>query len=92
MVENESIFYEVERVLQLEVRGSHSRPLKLYLITSLDYGLRHNSWVPKANLSHEVFKKYWDSMAHSSERPSRHGVGSESLINILPKRKICRSF
>jgi hypothetical protein len=78
-------------VLQLEVRGSRSRPLKLYLITSLNYGLKYNSWVHKAHLSHEVFKKYWDSMAHSSERPSHHGVESESLIDSLPERMICRS-
>jgi hypothetical protein len=77
----------VERVLQHEVRGSRSLPVKFYLIKWLGYGLEHNSWEPESNLSPEVLKEYWDSVVRANERLSRHGVGCESLPDILPKRK-----
>jgi hypothetical protein len=87
VIENHDISYEVERVLQHEVRGSRSRPVKFYLIKWLGYGLEHNSWEPESNLSPEVLKEYWDSVVRANERLSRHGVGCESLPDILPKRK-----
>ena len=57
VIENHDISYEVKRVLQHEVRGSRSRPIKLYLIKWLSYGLEHNSWEPKSNLSLEILKE-----------------------------------
>ena len=87
VIENHNISYEVECVLQYEVRRSRSRPVKFYLIKWLGYGLEHNSWEPESNLSPEVLKEYWDSVVRANERLSRHGVGCESLPDILPKRK-----
>ena len=87
IIENEDIFYYVERVLQHEVRGSCSNPLKFYLIEWLSYELEHNSWEPKANLNPELCKEYWGYVAHSGEHLSCHDVGHESLHDILPKLK-----
>ena len=86
VIKNHDISYEVEHVLQHEVRGSHSRPVKFYLIKWLGYGLEHHSWEPKSNLSREVLKKYWDSIVCNNELLSCHGLGCESLPFCLKKR------
>ena len=65
VIENHDISYEVERVLQHEVRGSRSRPVKFYLIKWLGNGLEHKSWEPKSNLSLEIFKEYWGFVVRS---------------------------
>ena len=54
VIENRDTSYEVEHALQHEVRLSRSYPVKSYLIKWLGYGLEHNSWEPKSNLSPEI--------------------------------------
>ena len=51
ILEDDELSSDVERVLTHEVRGSHTRPHKFYLIKCLGYGLEHNSWEPEKNLS-----------------------------------------
>jgi hypothetical protein len=58
----------------------------------MDYGFEHNSWEPESNLSIEVLKEYWDSIVRANERLSRHGVGCESLLDILPRKKRRKRF
>ena len=54
VIKNFDTSYKVEHVLQHEVRGSHSRPIKFYLVRWLGYELEHNSWELESNLN----KKY----------------------------------
>ena len=65
ILEDDELSFVVERVLTHEVRGSHTRPQKFYLIKWLGYGLEHNSWEQEKNLRSEVLKEYWDTMARS---------------------------
>ena len=51
ILEDDELSFDVERVLADEVRGSHMRPQKFYLIKWLGYGLEYNFWEPKKNLS-----------------------------------------
>ena len=87
VIENHHISCEGEHVLQHEAIGSCSHSIKFYLIEWLGYGLEHNSWEPESNLTPEILREYWDFVVRSNERLSRHGVGCESLPDILPKRK-----
>ena len=58
-----------------------------YLIEWLGYGLEHNSWEPKKNLSSEALKEYWDTVAHSRERLTQNkGVESVSVPNKINRR------
>lgn len=87
--ENDELSFEVERVLAHEIRGSRTRPQKYYLIKWLGYGLEHNSWEPEKNLSLEVLKEYWDTVARSQERLTlKKGVTSVSVSN----KKVERNF
>ena len=87
--ENDELSFEVERVLAHEISGSRTRPQKYYLIKWLGYGLEHNSWEPEKNLSLEVLKEYWDTVARSQERLTlKKGVTSVSVSN----KKVERNF
>lgn len=87
--EDDELSFEVERVLAHEIRGSRTRPQKYYLIKWLGYGLEHNSWEPEKNLSLEVLKEYWDTVARSQERLTlKKGVKSVSVSN----KKVERNF
>ena len=66
--EDDDLLYDVEQVLAHEIRESHMRPQKYYVIKWLGYGLEHNSWEPEKNLSLEVLKEYWNIVARSEER------------------------
>ena len=82
----EDASYEVERVLSHEDRRSRSRPKKFYLIKWLGYALEHNSWEPECNLSVEVLKEYWDAVAKSEDRLTRHGVKRDREAQAAQKR------
>ena len=80
--------FDVERVLTHEVRGSR-RPQTFYLIKWLGYGFEHNSWEPEKNLSSEVLKEYWDTVARSQERLTQNkGVESVSVLNKMNRINI----
>jgi hypothetical protein len=82
----EDASYEIEQVLSHEDRGSCSRPKKLYFIKWLGYALEHNSWELECNLSVEVLKEYWDSVAKSEDRLTRHGVKRDREAPAMQKR------
>ena len=87
ILEDDELSFDVERVLTHEVRGSRTRPQKFYLIKWLGYGLEHNSWEPEKNLSSEVLKEYWDTVARSRERLTQNkGVESVSVPNKVNRR------
>ncbi len=87
ILEDDELSFDVERVLAHEVRGSRTRPQKFYLIKWLGYGLEHNSWEPEKNLSSEVLKEYWDTVARSQERLTQNkGVESVSVPNKINRR------
>jgi len=57
-IQNYDLPYELERILQHEVKESCSRPIKSYLIKWLSYGLEHNnSWELGSNLRHNILEK-----------------------------------
>jgi hypothetical protein len=87
ILENDELSFDVECVLKHEVRGSRTMPYKCYIIKWLGYGLEHNSWEPQKNLSSEVLKEYWDTVARSQERLTQNkGVESVSVPNKIKRR------
>ena len=54
----------------------------------LGYGLEFDSWKPEKNLSLEVFKKYWNTIAYSKEWLIQNkGVIGVNVSNKITRRK-----
>lgn len=82
----ENASYEIKRMLSHEGRGSRSCPKKIHFIRWLIYRLEHNSCELDSNLSVEKLKEYWDELAKSEDKLTRHAVKCDHEASAAHKR------